>query len=158
MHSIHRALALALLAAGSSSALVLAPARPSLARPAACVHRAAAVAMQEEKPPTPGPPPSEAAVDLVERASDPFGIVRVIIYVTFGITGVAGIGTSLLQMGDDAGAAMGNLAINAGVLAAGVAVYFVDRSATAALREKAEKELANPYLKGGLIDGEEGTD
>ena len=66
--------------------------------------------MQEE-PKQPGPPPSEAAVDLVERASDPFGIVRVFIYVTFGITGVAGVATSLLQMGDDAGAAMTNLGI-----------------------------------------------
>ena len=151
-------LALLLLVAASQGciALVLAPARPSLARP--FVHRSTAIAMQEEKPP-PGPPPSEAAVDLVERASDPFGIVRVIIYVTFGITGVAGVATSLLQMGDDAGTAMTNLGINAGVLVAGAAVYIFDRKITASLREKAEKELANPYLKGGIFEGdEEGTD
>ena len=47
----------------------------------------------------------------------------------------------------------------AGPLAAGAAVFVFDRSVTASLREKAEKELANPYLKGGLIESdEEGTD
>ena len=144
------------VAASQGSALVLTPARPPLTRPFA--HRTTVATMQEE-PKQPGPPPSEAAVDLVERASDPFGIVRVFIYVTFGITGVAGVATSLLQMGDDAGAAMTNLGINAGVLVAGAAVFVVDRKITASLREKAEKELANPYLKGGIFEGdEEGTD
>ena len=58
-------------------------------------------------------------------------------------------------MGEKPAEAMGNLAVNGGVLAAGVAVFFFDRSVTAKLREKAEKELSNPYLKGGLIIGDD---
>lgn len=95
---------------------------------------------------------------LVERAGDPFRAVRVVLYVTFGIAGLAGVVTSLMQMGDSPGNAMGNLAVNGGVLAAGVGVFFVDQSVTAKLREQTKKELDNPYLKGGLLDAPEEDD
>ena len=36
--------------------------------------------------------------------------------------------------------------------AAGVAVFFFDRSVTAKLREQVEAELKNPYLKGDLLE------
>ena len=79
---------------------------------------------------------------LVERAGDPFRVVRAFIYVTFGITGLAGCVTALLQIGDDASAALGNLAVNGAVLAAGVGVFFFDRSVTSKLREGLEKEVS----------------
>ena len=90
-------------------------------------------------------------LDLVERASDPFRVVRVILYSTFGIAGVAGVGVALFQMGKNPSVAMGNLATNAGVLAAGVAVFFLDQKVTADLREKAEAEMKNPYQKAGML-------
>ena len=46
-----------------------------------------------------------------------------------------------MQMGDSPGNAMGNLAVNGGVLAAGVGVFFVDQSVTAKLREQTKKEV-----------------
>ena len=80
----------------------------------------------------------EARTELVDRASDPFRVVRTFIYVTFGIAGTVGIGLAIFQ-GD-----MGNVAVNAAVLAAGVGVFFLDRSLTASLREKVRREPSAP--------------
>ena len=98
-------------------------------------------------------PPDEQQVDLVDRASDPFRVIRVVLYVTFGIAGFAGCGIAISN------GEFGNLAINAVVLAGGVGIFLFDRSVTAGLREKAEKELSNPYLKGDALanDKEEAT-
>ena len=60
-----------------------------------------------------------------------------------------------MQMGDSSVNSLENLAVNGGVLAAGVAVFFFDRSVTAKLREQVEAELKNPYLKGDLLETNE---
>jgi hypothetical protein len=114
------------------------------------------VTLQETQSPASEAKPAARAVsseqiDLVERASDPFGIIRVVLYVTFGISGIAGIGIAASQMGEDPGKAMSNLAVNAAVLAGGVGIFLFDRSLTAKLREKADQELKNPYLKGDAV-------
>ena len=93
-------------------------------------------------------------VDLVERASDPFRIVRVVLYATFGIAGIAGCGIAVSQVGSDP-SAMKNLAVNAAVTAGGVAIFLFDRSVTASLREKAEAELKSPFLKGDVLLAED---
>ena len=52
---------------------------------------------------------------------------------------------------------MGNLAVNGGVLAAGIAIFFFDQKVTSDLKNKLEEEMKNPYLKGdldGFLDGE----
>ena len=59
--------------------------------------------------------------------------------------------------GKDPAAAMGNLAVNGGVLAAGIAIFFFDQKVTSDLKNKLEEEMKNPYLKGdldGFLDGE----
>ena len=92
--------------------------------------RAAAVRCQEaDEPaaPTLSSEVDQTKVDLVDRASDPFRAVRVVLYATFGVAGLAGVVTSLIQMGDNTADAMGNLAVNSGVLIAGVAIFFVDQ-------------------------------
>jgi len=95
-------------------------------------------------------------VDLVERASDPFRVIRVVMYVTFGVSGIAGCAIAISQMGKDPAQSMSNLAVNAAVLAGGVGIFFFDRSVTSKLREKAEAELKNPYLKGdAVLQGED---
>ena len=93
---------------------------------------------------TPAATPAAEQVDLVDRAQDPFRVVRVVLYATFGITGLAGVLISATKMGSEPSKALSDLAINAAVLAGGVGIFFFDRSVTAKLREKAEKELANP--------------
>ena len=45
-----------------------------------------------------------------------------------------------------------SVCVNGGVLAAGVGVFIFDKTVTAKLREQTEKDLANPYLKKGLLD------
>ena len=66
-------------------------------------------------------------VDLVERASDPFRVIRVVMYVTFGVSGIAGCAIAISQMGKDPAQSMSNLAVNAAVLAGGVGIFFFDR-------------------------------
>ena len=88
--------------------------------------------------------PTEAQIDAVARASDPFSLVRTVMYVTFGIAGLAGVGISISQMGSNTVDSLGNLAVNGLVLAGGIGIYFFDQSVTAKLREKAAEELANP--------------
>ena len=100
---------------------------------------------------SPGDKATDRQIDLVERASDPFRVVRVVVYATFGVAGLAGVGIALFQMGKDPGAAIENLAINAAVLGAGVGVFIFDRKVTADLRAKAEAEIKNPYLKGDAL-------
>ena len=113
----------------------------SVARPEAARSKTLAPLMNEA--------PDGRQVDLVDRASDPFRIVRTVLYVTFGVAGLAGCGIAISK-----GEFM-NAAINAIVLGAGVGLFLFDRSITAGLREKAEKELSNPYLKGDLsVDAE----
>ena len=131
---------------------------PSLPRSRAVTVgvRCLGVTLQETQSPASEAKPAARAVsseqiDLVERASDPFGIIRVVLYVTFGISGIAGIGIAASQMGEDPGKAMSNLAVNAAVLAGGVGIFLFDRSLTAKLREKADQELKNPYLKGDAV-------
>lgn len=131
---------------------------PSLPRSRAVTVgiRCLGVTLQEKQSPASEAKPAARAVsseqvDLVERASDPFGIIRVVLYVTFGISGIAGIGIAASQMGEDPGKAMSNLAVNAAVLAGGVGIFLFDRSVTAKLREKADQELKNPYLKGDAV-------
>ena len=94
---------------------------------------------------------SEDQIDLVERASDPFRVIRVVLYVTFGIAGLAGCAIAVSQMGKDPGQAMSNLAVNGAVLAGGVGIFIFDKSVTSKLREKAAAELKNPYLKGDAV-------
>ena len=96
--------------------------------------------------------PAAEQVDLVDRAQDPFRVVRVVLYVAFGITGLAGVAISATKMGADPSKALGDLAVNAAVLAGGVGILLFDRSVTAKLREKTEKELANPVRAGGSFD------
>ena len=127
----------------------------SCVRKTSCV-RCLGVTLQETQSPASEAKPAARAVsseqiDLVERASDPFGIIRVVLYVTFGISGIAGIGIAASQMGEDPGKSMSNLAVNAAVLAGGVGIFLFDRSLTAKLREKADQELKNPYLKGDAV-------
>ena len=98
-------------------------------------------------------------IDLVERASDPFRVVRVVVYATFGVAGLAGVAISLFHMGKDPSRALSDLAINSAVLGAGVGVFFFDRKVTSDLRAKAEAEVKNPYLKGDAIfEGAEEAD
>lgn len=94
-------------------------------------------------------------IGLVERASDPFRIVRVVLYVTFGVVGVAGLGIAFVQMGSDPMQSVGNLATNALVLAAGVGLFFFDQSVTSSLREKAEKDTSVYGILGGEQDDQE---
>ena len=130
---------------GPCAALLVAPGRPScVAAPVPPVLRSRAIFCQEE------PQIDEAKLGLVERAGDPFRVVRAVIYVTFGVTGLAGVVTSVMQM--EQPDAMQNLAVNSGVLAAGVATFFLDRAATVKLREQTEAELKNPYLKKDLLN------
>lgn len=133
-----------LLLLGSSVALQL---------PAASLRAAPAMLRAPQPPrvykivcdaasPEPSEPLAEAAEEeapkavdkeklaLVERAGDPFRAVRVVLYVVFGVAGLAGVVTSLLQMGSDPAAAQ-NLGVNAGVLAAGVGVFVFDQCAAA---------------------------
>ena len=104
------------------------PLTSSLRRPIMCSDGAEQEDMRSEK------------VGLVERASDPFRVVRVVLYVTFGVVGIAGLGIAITQMGSDPMQSMGNLAINALVLAAGVGLFFFDQNVVRNLRDKAEKE------------------
>jgi hypothetical protein len=101
---------------------------------------------------------SQAQVDLVDRAQDPFRFVRVVLYATFGLVGLAGCAISFTKLGSDGFDAVGDLGVNLVVLAAGVGTFLFDRSVTAKLREKAEAELANPYLKGDVIKGNDDED
>lgn len=48
--------------------------------------------------------------------------------------------------------------MNGAVLAAGIGVFFFDRSVTSKLREKTENELKNPYLKGDAVIGDREQD
>lgn len=98
---------------------------------------------------------SSEQVDFVNRASDPFRIIRQVLYVTFGVVGLAGVVTSVIQMGEKPGNSLGNLVVNGAVLAAGIAVFFFDKSVTSRLREKVKAELSNPYLKGDAVLGED---
>mmetsp|Transcript_125225 Transcript_125225/g.234212 ORF Transcript_125225/g.234212 Transcript_125225/m.234212 type:complete len:231 (-) Transcript_125225:54-746(-) len=100
--------------------------------------------------------PEDTVVELVAEASDPFRLIRGVIYVTFGVTGLAGIVISALQMGKNPASSIANLGINAAVLAAGIAVFLFDRQTTAKFRENAKQELENPFLKGdGVMESEE---
>jgi len=45
---------------------------------------------------------------------------------------------------------VGNLAVNGGVLAAGVGIFVFDQKVTGDLKAKLEEEMKNPYLKGDL--------
>jgi len=141
---------LLLLAACKAFTLPSSPSRATIG------VRCLGLTLQETQSPASEAKPAARAVsseqiDLVERASDPFGIIRVVLYVTFGISGIAGIGIAASQMGEDPGKAMSNLAVNAAVLAGGVGIFLFDRSLTAKLREKADQELKNPYLKGDAV-------
>ena len=93
---------------------------PTAPRPTA--PRRASLVVSEAEPPTTQPPPTTEPTEpkqhidpeklaLVERAGDPFRAVRVVLYATFGIAGIAGVGTSLLQVRSDSASAMSNLAI-----------------------------------------------
>ena len=97
------ALATALVDPCDALSVSVATTRPALR------SRAAPIVLQE-------PELDANKVDLVERASDPFRVVRAVIYVTFGVTGFAGCVTSVMQMGDNPGNSLGNLAVNGGVL------------------------------------------
>ena len=145
---------LLLAVAHSAASLVV----PSAMRPAArlpqlpCLRAPCPMANQDS------PANKERATDLIERANDPFRVVRVIVYVTFGVAGIAGCGIAVSQMGSNPGNSLGNLAVNALVLAVGVGVFFFDQSVTKSLREKMEKEMENPYLKGGVESYMEGAE
>ena len=133
---------------------------PYARAPSSPLLRCPGVSLQEQAPipeTEPAPTASDASpvsteqLDLVERASDPFRVIRVVLYVTFGVSGIAGCGIAVSQMGKDPVTAMSNLAVNGAVLAGGVGLFLFDRSVTAKLREKAEQELKNPYLKGDAV-------
>ena len=146
-HESHRMTALSFLVAAAlvpcSAALRLVP-LPNVRMPATAIASRALVCCQlgDDAPePAAAQEADDQKMELIERAGDPFRAVRVVLYVTFGIAGTAGVVTSLLQMGDDPANAMGNLAVNAGVLAAGVAIFFFDKFATDKLREKLETDV-----------------
>ena len=80
-----------------------------------------------------------------------FRVIRAVLYVTFGIVGIAGCGVAVMQMGSDPAGSLGDLAVNSAVTAAGVGIFFFDRSVTANLREKVQAEMKNPYLKGDAL-------
>ena len=61
----------------------------------------------DEKTPAAAKDLSSEQVDLVNRASDPFRIIRQVLYVTFGVVGLAGVVTSVMQMGDKPGNSLG---------------------------------------------------
>ena len=146
-HESHRMTALSFLVAAAlvpcSAALRLVP-LPNVRMPATAIASRALVCCQlgDDAPePAAAQEADDQKMELIERAGDPFRVVRVVLYATFGIAGTAGVVTSLLQMGDDPANAMGNLAVNAGVLAAGVAIFFFDKFATDKLREKLETDV-----------------
>lgn len=141
-----------LAAAHTSTAFSITPATRCIAAPITH-YNYQPIRCQEGKPEF-----SDTQVDLVNRASDPFRIIRQVLYVTFGVTGFAGCVTSVMQMGDKPADSLGNLAVNAAVLAAGIGVFFFDKSVTAKLREKTEEELKNPYLKGDAVIGDAEAD
>lgn len=87
----------------------------------------------------------EKQIESVARAGDPFRYVRTVLYVIFGLVGLAGAGIAVSK---------GNMA-DAGVnsaflLGAGVA-FVVDQKIQGALTEKAKEEIENPYLKGEML-------
>uniref|UniRef100_A0A7S0PXM2 Uncharacterized protein n=1 Tax=Coccolithus braarudii TaxID=221442 RepID=A0A7S0PXM2_9EUKA len=90
-----------------------------------------------------------AQTEVLDRASDPFRAVRLVIFIIFGVVGTAGCGVAISQIGSDPMNALGNLVVNAGVLGAGVGVYLFDRKIQTDLKAKLEEDLDNPYLKGG---------
>ena len=147
---------LLLLIAPFTTAFRVTPASMGVGRLTAIDRVPAAITCQEtdERPPSVKDLSSEQ-VDLVNRASDPFRIIRQVLYVTFGVVGLAGVVTSVMQMGDKPGDSLGNLVVNGAVLAAGIGVFFFDRSVTSKLREKVEAELSNPYLKGDAVLGDD---
>ena len=157
--------ALLLIAAGSD-AYRLAPARQLASTPAR-LHRfrtpLCTIGDTTEEPAAEEPAAKTVVaataeqVALTERASDPFRVVRVVLYVTFGITGLAGVVLSLLKMGSDPNA-LADVGINAAVVAGGVGIFLFDQSVAAKLKEKAEAELSNPYLKGDLLKTDDDDD
>ena len=87
----------------------------------------------------------EKQIESVARASDPFRLVRTVLYAVFGLVSLAGAGIAVTK---------GNMA-DAGVNGAvfvGVGVAFlVDQKVQGALAEKAKEEIDNPYLKGEML-------
>jgi len=147
-----------LVGARTATSFMLTTMQPAT-RPQA-VRSLAPVSFRARSPIANQDPPAkkEQATDLIERASDPFRVVRVVIYVVFGVAGVAGCGIAVTQMGSNPSESLGNLAVNAVVLAVGIGVFFFDQSVTKSLREKMEKEMENPYLKGGVASYMEDAD
>ena len=84
----------------------------------------------------------DAQVDLVDRAGDPFRVVRLVLYGVFGLVGLVGVVVAAGQIGDDPGAAFGNIAINGAVLAGGVGAYVFDMKVQGDLKEKARAHAA----------------
>mmetsp|Transcript_113763 Transcript_113763/g.179010 ORF Transcript_113763/g.179010 Transcript_113763/m.179010 type:complete len:192 (-) Transcript_113763:71-646(-) len=93
---------------------------------------------------------SQKQVELAADSKDPFRPVRVVIYATFGISGLAGVIIAATQLGSKSNA-LQDLAINLGVLIAGVGIFLFDRKVTADLDEKTRQELSNPYLAGNAL-------
>ena len=109
----------------TSDALNVRPAIPARVKPtiaARCIAAAPCVAVVHARRQRVLPPPWRSRmratrrpsrqIDLVERASDPFRVVRVVVYATFGVAGLAGVAISLFHMGKDPSRALSDLAIN----------------------------------------------
>ena len=133
-----------LLLLGTSSlcagwSLRAAPRAPSglqAASPALRLRVAVAPHLNEEDDGT-GEGKRGAQVDLVDRAGDPFRVVRLVLYGVFGVVGLVGVVVAAGQLGDDPGSAFTNMGINGAVLAGGIGAYVFDTRVQGDLKEKA---------------------
>jgi len=96
---------LLLLGASSGAALLVSPRLAHISRPIA-MRLARPIALEPDPPPpeTEKQQLNDAQFGVLERAQDPFRLIRLVVYGIFGVVSVAGISIAVYDLGKDPGA------------------------------------------------------
>ena len=95
---------LLLLGASSGAALLVSPRPAHISRPV--IRLAQPTALEPDPPPpeTEKRQLNDAQFGVLERAQDPFRLIRLVVYGIFGVVSVAGISIAVYDLGKDPGA------------------------------------------------------